>query len=269
MSATHPSDSPRNALTPQVTQIRATREEARRFTSPERSGVTFSVMARHGSELAVSLAARPVHDLLRGTVVGHRLDRTVRRRGGEAALRWAGRATLDPGDLKRIDVQTLRHGMDLLSSTPDGIGIAPAFWRTVTTSPGRLALLYAGLETEADPHKLLVELRGGAEHASTREIVEVLKHLEGQRRRTIVHASPIVGQLQRLAEAQPPGVAIDFAGVETGSAAAWSGAAGLIAAARAAAPSVLLLGLPTDRGEAAAAAGATHAVFAAMQGLTA
>ena len=68
-----------------------------------------------------------------------------------------------------------------------------------------------------------------------------------------------------LAEVRARCLAIDFAGVAHESARDWQSAVQLIGAAREACPQLLLLNLRPDRGLAAQAAGATHAVFAGME----
>lgn len=63
-------------------------------------------------------------------------------------------------------------------------------------------------------------------------------------------------------------LAIDFAGVAHEGPREWLDAAALIGVAREACPQILLLNLRPDRGLAAQAAGATHAVFAGMETVT-
>lgn len=259
----HPPGSSLVSMTPSRAAVTA---ERRSFAPLVHGRVTFPFVTRSRRELAVTLTARAIFDLKRAVVVGQRLDRAVRHCGCEAAPAWTGGWAMQAHDLKRLDLQTLHHGVELLAGEGEGVGVVPAFWRTVGTAAGRMALLYADLEPEARAPPLLVEVFG-AEHASTRQIRDVTSHLEAQRRGVIVHVSPVIDEVRRLAEAEPPGLAVDFARVETCGARAWEGAAELILAARASAPSVLLLNLPPERGEAAAAMGATHAIFAAMDRL--
>ncbi len=234
----------------------------RQFESLRQDRVTFPFVTQARRELAVTLTARAVFDLKRATVVGRRLDRAIRHCGGEPALAWAGGRALQTRDLKRLDLQTLRHGLNLLAREGEGVGVVPVFWRTVAGA-GPVAFPYADPDAEAKAGPILVEVFG-AEHAPPEKIREATSLLEAQRCGVVVHVSPVVGQVRRLGEAEPDGLAVDFAGVETASARAWEAAAELIVAARTAAPVVLLLNLSPERGEAAAAAGGTHAVFAAM-----
>jgi len=234
----------------------------RPFEPLRQDRVTFPFVTQARRELAVTLTARAVFDLKRATVVGRRLDRAIRHCGGEPALAWAGGRALQTRDLKRLDLHTLRHGLNLLAGEGEGVGVVPVFWRTVANA-GPVAFPYADPEAETKMGPVLFEVFG-AEHAQPDAIRAATMHLEPHRRGVVVHVSPVVDQVRRLGAADPGGLAVDFAGVETASARAWEGAVELIVAARAAAPVVLLLNLSPDRGEAAAAAGGTHAVFAAM-----
>ncbi|WP_292126795.1 hypothetical protein, partial [Brevundimonas sp.] len=93
-------------------------------------------------------------------------------------------------------------------------------------------------------------------------------HFETAALGVILHIAPDAAAAGRLAGVRAQCLAIDFAGVAHESPREWLGAAELIAAARAACPQVLLLNLRPDRGLAAQAAGATHAVFAGMDAIT-
>ena len=84
----------------------------------------------------------------------------------------------------------------------------------------------------------------------------------------ILHIAPDPAAAWRLAPVRAQCLLIDFAGVEHEHARDWGAAAQLIGAARQACPQVMLLNLRPDRGLAAQAAGATHAVFAGMQAVT-
>ena len=134
--------------------------ERRAYAAPYES-LTFSLVTRAGRELTVTLAAQPVFDLDRSTPVSRRIRRFVRHRGGESALAALGRRTLEPVDLKRIDLQTLNHGLDLLHLGADDAGVLPAFWRTVASSQGRFALLCTELQHGSAPGNLLIEVMGG------------------------------------------------------------------------------------------------------------
>ena len=243
--------------------------EARSFSPVGAKSLTFPLVTAARRELTVTLSARPVFDLGRRCGVGCRLGRTVRRAGGESALVGMHRVRLDAADLKQIDVETLRHGVALLDLAGGATGVAPAFWRTVASSAGRFSLLYTGLAADVDAGLLLVEIMGVDMRATAEDVRTAIDHLRAQRRGVIVHAPPEPGMIARLGPVQPRCVSLDFAGVETASAVDWRAAAELIAEARGVARDVLLVNLPPARGEAAAAAGATHAVFCDMGRLTA
>lgn len=246
---------------------RARLGERRSYAAPYES-LTFSLVTRARRELTVTLAAQPVFDLSLSVPVSRRIRRTVRHRGGESALAALGRRTLEPMDLKRIDLQTLNHGLDLLHLGSDDSGVLPAFWRTVASSGGRFALLCTELQHGAAPGTLLVEVMGGLEQAPPEAIDEAIAHFETAALGVILHITPDAGAARRLADVRARCLAIDFAGVAHESAPDWHDAAELIAVARAACPQVMLLNLRPDRGLAAQSAGATHAVFAGMDAIT-
>lgn len=245
---------------------RAPLGERRSYAAPYES-LTFSLVTRARRELTVTLAAQPVFDLSRSVPVSRRIRRTVRHRGGERAMVGLGRRTLEPMDLKRIDLQTLNHGLDLLHLGLDDSGVLPAFWRTVASSGGRFALLCNELQHQAAPGSLLVEVMGGLEQAPPEAIDEAIAHFETAALGVILHIAPDPGAARRLADVRAQCLAIDFAGVAHESAPDWLEAAELIAVARGACPQVMLLNLRPDRGLAAQAAGATHAVFAGMEAI--
>lgn len=230
--------------------------------------VTCPFVTRGRRELIVSLTAQPVFDLERQAPMARRVRRIVRHGGGEPALRGLGRRTLETADLRRIDLLTIRYGLDLLRLGGEDSGVLPAFWRTTATSHGRFALLYAGLQHQNRPGMLLVEVLGGAETAAPDALAEVVAHLESEALGVILHIAPDIGAVRRLAGAPVKCLAIDFAGVDHAGAQAWAAAADLIGAARGVAPRLMLLNLRPDRGAAAAQAGATHAVFAHMDPFT-
>lgn len=236
--------------------------ERRSYAAPYES-LTFTLMTRARRELVVTLAAQPVFDLVRSTPVARRIRRSVRHRGGESALIGLGRRTLEPADLVRIDTDTLRNGLDLLRLGPNDSGVVPAFWRTVASSGGRFDFLCAEMQHEA-PGALLVEVMGGLEQAPPEAVQEAIEHFETGALGLILHIAPDPGAAARLAQVRAQCLAIDFAGVAHESAREWQAAAQLIGAARQACPQVLLTNLRPDRGLAAQAAGATHAVFAGM-----
>ena len=246
---------------------RAPLGERRAYSAPYES-LTFTLVTRARRELTVTLAAQPVFDLSRSVPVSRRIRRTVRHRGGESALIALVRRTLEPADLKRIDLQTLNHGLDLLRLGPDDSGVLPAFWRTVASTGGRFALLCTELQHGAAPATLLVEVVGGLEQAPVEAVDAAIAHFETAALGVILHIAPDVGVARRLARVRAQCLAIDFAGVAHESAREWMDAAELISAARAACPQVMLLNLRPDRGLAAQAAGATHAVFAGMEAIT-
>ncbi|MGV8930044.1 MAG: hypothetical protein ACOH1E_09840 [Brevundimonas sp.] len=241
--------------------------ERRAYAAPYES-TTFTLVTRARRELTVTLAAQPVFDLNRSIPVSRRIRRTVRHRGGERALASLGRRSLEPADLKRIDLQTLNHGLDLLHLGSDDSGVLPAFWRTVASSGGRFALLCTELQHGAAPGTLLVEVMGGLEQAPPQAVGEAITHFETAALGVILHIAPDAASARRLAEVRARCLAIDFAGVAHETARDWLDATALIGAARDACPQVMLLNLRPDRGLAAEAAGATHAVFAGMEAIT-
>ena len=241
--------------------------ERRSHAAPYES-LTFSLVTRARRELTVTLAAQPVFDLGRSIPVSRRIRRTVRHRGGAGALAALGRRTLEPMDLKRIDLQTLNHGLDLLHLGPDDSGVLPAFWRTVASSGGRFALLCTELQHGAAPGALLVEVMGGLEQAPPETVDEALAHFETAALGVILHIAPDAGAARRLTGVRARCLAIDFAGVAHESPRDWQDAAALISTAREACPQVMLLNLRLDRGLAAQTAGATHAVFTGMDVIT-
>jgi hypothetical protein len=241
--------------------------ERRAYAAPYES-LTFSLVTRAGRELAITLAAQPVFDLDRSIPVSRRIRRIVRHRGGESALAALGRRTLEPIDLKRIDLQTLNHGLDLLRMGPDDVGVLPAFWRTVAASRGRFALLCKELQQGSTPGGLMIEVMGGLEQASLEVIDDSISDFEHEALGVILHIAPDPGLVRRLAGVRARCLAIDFAGVAHDGPLEWRAAHDLIAAARQTCDQVMLLNLRPDRGLAAQAAGATHAVFAGMDAIT-
>ena len=252
-------DAPADGLKDAIARI----GERRSYAAPYES-LTFTLLTRARRERIVTLAAQPVFDLVRSTPVARRIRRSVRHRGGETALTGLARRTLEPADLVRIDTQTLKNGLDLLRLGTNDSGVLPAFWRTVASSGGRFDLLCAEMQHEAVPGTLLIEVMGGLEQAPPDAIHEAIQHFETGALGLILHISPDPGAALRLSQVRAQCLAIDFAGVEHESARDWQGAAQLIEAARQACPQVMLLNLRPDRGLAAQAAGATHAVFAGM-----
>lgn len=226
--------------------------------------LTFSLVTRARQELSITLAAQPVIALATGVPISRRVRRGIRHTGGEAALA-RGRGSLEPMDLRRIDLQTLKHGLDLLRLQPGDGGVVPAFWRTVASSGGRFALLCTELQHPGAPGTLLVEVMGGLEQAPPDAIADVLSHFETAALGVVLHVAPDTGALRRLAEVRAQCLAIDFAGVAHDGAAEWQDAVHLIAAARYACDQVLLLNLRPERALDARAAGATHAVFAGLE----
>lgn len=240
--------------------------ERRAYGAPYDS-LAFPLVTRAGRELTVTLAAQPVFDLNTSKPVSRRIRRRVRHHGGESLL-GLGRRSLDVVDLKRIDLQTLKHGLDLLRLGAHDTGVLPAFWRTVASSGGRFALLCNELQHEAKAGSLLIEIMGGLEQAKTESVVEAISQFETAALGLILHIAPDAGSARRLAGVPAQCLAIDFAGVEHEGARHWQAAAALIGAARMACSQVMLLNLRPDRGLAAQTAGATHAVFAGMEAVT-
>lgn len=261
--ATDPFGPERNAAEDGPQEAIARLGERRSYAAPYES-LTFTLLTRARRELIVTLAAQPVFDLVRSAPVARRIRRSVRHRGGESALIGLGRRMLEPADLVRIDTDTLRNGLDLLRLGPSDSGVLPAFWRTVASSGGRFDLLCAEMQHECAPGSLLIEVMGGLEQAPAEAIQEAIEHFETGALGLILHIAPDPGAAARLAQVRAQCLAIDFAGVAHESAREWQAAAQLIGAARRACPQVLLTNLRPDRGLAAQAAGATHAVFAGM-----
>lgn len=241
--------------------------ERRAYATPYES-VTFSIVTRAGRELTVTLAAQPVFDLDRSMPVSRRIRRIVRHRGGESALAALGRRTLEPADLKRIDLQTLSRGLDLLRLRPDETGVLPAFWRTVVSSGGQFALLCSEQQHGSAPGTLLVEVMGGLEQAPPEVVDESISHFNTEALGVILHIAPDAGLVRRMSGVRARCLAIDFAGVAHEGPREWQAAHDLISAARQTCNQVMLLNLRPDRGLAAQAAGATHAVFAGMETIT-
>lgn len=241
--------------------------ERRSYAAPYES-LTFTVVTRARREMTVTLAAQPVFDLGRSTPVSRRIRRIIRHQGGERALTGLGRRSLDAVDLRRIDLQTLRHGLDMLRPGAEDSGVLPAFWRTVASSGGRFALLCAEMQHEPAPGGIMVEVMGGLEQAPPEAIAEAVSHFETASQGVILHIAPDLGAARRLAGSGVRCISIDFAGVAHDSVRDWGAAAQLIATARLSCPQVMLLNLRPDHGLAAHAAGATHAVFAGMEAVT-
>jgi hypothetical protein len=225
--------------------------------------LTFPLVTRARHELSITLAAQPVFDLATGVPMSRRIRRCVRHTGGEAALA-RGRGSLEPMDLKRIDLQTLKHGLDLLRLQPGDSGIVPAFWRTIASSGGRFAILCAELQHGAAPGALLIEVMGGLEQAPAEAIADAVSHFETAALGAVLHVAPDLGAVRRLAGVRARCLALDFAGVAHETARDWPDAAELIAAGRAVCDHLVLLNLRPERAKDARTAGATHAVFAGL-----
>lgn len=241
--------------------------ERRAYAAPYES-LTFTMVTRARRELTVTLAAQPVFDLARSVPVSRRIRRTIRHQGGERALTGLGRRTLEAVDLQRIDLQTLRQGLDMLRLGHNDSGVLPVFWRTVATSRGRFSLLCSEMQHERSPGTLLVEVMGGLENAPAEAIQSAIGHFETDSQGVILHVAPDISAVRRLAGIPGRCLSIDFAGVAHENARDWLGAAELIGAGRQVCSQVMLLNLRPDRGLAAQAAGATHAVFAGMDAVT-
>ena len=239
----------------------------RRAYSEAYESVTFTVTTRARRELTVTLAAQPVFDLARSAPVARRIRRMVRHQGGERALLGLGRRTLEPADLHRIDLMTLRAGLDLLRLDQDESGLLPTYWRTIASSRGRFALLCTELQHARARGMLMVEVIGGLEQAPPDAIAEAISHFETAAQGVVLHIAPDPAAARRLTGVGARCLVIDFAGVEHEHLHDWRDAARLIQAARQACGQLLLLNLRPDRGLAAHAAGATHAVFAGMDTL--
>jgi hypothetical protein len=228
----------------------------------------FELVTRGRRGLGISLVAQDIVDLGSGQAVSRRVRRIIRHTGGEAGLHLFGRGTLEGTDLRRIDLQTLRIGLDLLRRTPGMTGVLPVFWRTLATSHGRFALLYAGTSDGTRPAGLSMEIMGGTETSRLDMVAEVIEQFQSGPIGMILHAAPDVGIGRQAASARAACLCLDFAGVDHLSPEGKAGARDLIATARQVAPTVLLVNLRPDWAPAAHEAGATHAVFAPMEKLS-
>lgn len=144
----------------------------------------------------------------------------------------------------------------------------PVFWRTLATSHGRFALLYAGTNDETRPAGLSMEIMGGTETSRLDAVAEVIEQFQSGPIGMILHAAPDIGIVRQAAETRASCLCLDFAGVDHLSPEDKAGARDLIAAARRVAPTVLLVNLRPDWAPAAHEAGATHAVLAPMEPLS-
>lgn len=223
--------------------------------------VTFST-ATHGADLSITLAAQPVFELSSSTPVSRRLRRSIRRTGERSPFE---RKTLGLEDLTRIDALTLQHGLDLLRLGPGDCGVLPAFWRSLTEGRSAYALLCAEAQHSLRPDSLLVEVVGGPEHIRPEAVNDMADRFALASRGLILHIAPDVDTALGLRGARLSCLAIDFAGVAHEGARDWQAAVDLIAAARAACAQILLLNLRPERALGAQAAGATHAVFCALE----
>lgn len=248
---------------PAASMVRAPRSFGDAYGS-----LTISLISRARRELSISLTAQPVFDLTRSCVVGRRIRRSVRHVGGEAALFSLGGRTIETTDLKRIDLETLKHGLDLLHPAAGACSVLPVYWRTVAASGGRFPLVCREVREAEGVADLQVEILGGLEGAPPEAVRETIGQFERAGMEVVCHVAPDPAAALRLKPAGPRCLSIDFAGVAHETAPDWQGAARLIAVARDSAPQVLLLNLRPDRGLAAQAAGATHAVFAGMTPIT-
>lgn len=265
--ATIAAETPSYALAPAAAFCAPPAPERRAYAEAYES-ITFTVVTQAARELTVTLAAQPVFDLGRSQPVARRIRRTVRHQGGERALLGLGRRTIEPVDLHRIDLLTLRQGLDMLRLGPNDSGLLPTYWRTIASSRGRFALLCTELQHARAPGTLMVEVIGGLEQAPPDAIAEAISHFETAAQGVVLHIAPDAAAARRLAGVGARCLVIDFAGVEHEHARNWREAAELIGVARQSCAQVLLLNLRPDRGLAAHAAGATHAVFAGMDPLS-
>lgn len=240
----------------------------RRYNGSACESLTFPFVTRARRELSVTLVAQPIYDLGRFVPVGRRLRRIVRHWGGEAGLVAMGHRSLDPVDLKRIDLQSMSHGLDLLRPIVDEVVVLPAFWRTVAVTQGHFVRLHADLQFDGRSGTLLLEVLGGSETTPPEVLADTIAHFETQRLGVILHMAPDLDLAQRLIKAQASCLVIDFAGVDHDSSRAWAAAETLITTARESAPRLLLVNLRPEWARAAVLAGASHAVFAQMTAVT-
>lgn len=254
---------PRNDGGPDVSQS----DGLRAYRAPYET-LNFEMVTRGGRPLMVALEVQPVFDLERSTPVSRRVRRRVRRRGGEQALSAVARGTLESTDLKRLDLQTFQLGLELLRLGSEDTGVLPLFWRTAASSRGRLSLLSADRVKAAPKGALLVEVMGGLEQTPPATLRSVADLFERDALGVILHLAPDAGTIRRMAEVRPRCLSLDFAGVAHETGREWRAACDLIGEARASCPQVMLVNLRPDRGLAAQAAGATHAVFAGLEPIT-
>lgn len=231
------------------------------------SSLTFPFVARSGREMSVTLALEPVFSLADGRRAALRVRRSARHAGGEAALLWGGRRQMEAADLRRLDLLTLQKGLEALQAEQASCGVLPLYWRTASTAHGRFSLIYAGLQDAALPERLAVEIVGAPQGRDADLLVETLSHFQTERQQAVVQVPPDATLAARLEGAGCGCLVMDFAGVAYDAPRGWAEAERLIAAARRAADGLLILNIAPHWGPAAFAAGATHAVFAAMPGV--
>lgn len=163
-------------------------------------------------------------------------------------------------------MEALRQGLGLLRLDTDQMGMAPVFWRTVSTAAGRLAL---ARPEDAGPHAsrrgLVLEVIGGLETQAPDGLAQMLEAFGETDHSVFLHAAPDADTVRKLGRVTPDGLTLDLAGIDHTGPRGWERARRLIGTAREAVPKVMLLTLRPDLGEAARAAGATHAVFGAMR----
>lgn len=235
-----------------------------RAYGPAVERLSFSLVTRSRGALVVVLSAEPVFDLTRRTMVGQRLRRAVAPTRRFGLLSGWTRRTPDPADQKRIDIKTQHRGAELLRLDGDAVGVMPVFWRTASTVSGRFALNALAPRSSAQA-SLLYELTGGVETAAIASLCEALDAMEERGRGVILNVAPDVRAIRRLAPARAEGLTLDFTGLRHHTARDWDAACRLIEAAAQGTTRVVVLNLSPDRGEAAAAVGATHAVLSALR----
>lgn len=234
--------------------------EARSFAPPPSDSLGFPFIAGR-VELSVRLSARPLFDLRRRERIGLHFSRSLSRAFPATGPFGGGKPRLEPGDILKLDAASLRQGLDLSQRHGPGAVVTPACWSTVSCSRGRFSLLYAGMEGDPEAVRLLLEVLAAPADLDPDDLETAVSHIEAQQRGVLLRAPNDLGALERLAGAGLKGVSLDLSALALDSAIGRQAALQLIVAARRAAPSVMLLGLPASLAEEAAQAGATHAVM--------
>lgn len=244
-------------------------EEVRSFAPPTApDSLAFPFIAGR-VELSVRLSARPLFDLRRRSSAGVHLSRTLSRAFPTSGPFGGGKPRLEPLDILKLDAATLQRGLELLRNAGPGAVVSPACWSTISNSRGRFSLLCAGLDSDPDTTRLLVEVLAAPTGLDVSLLDGMCSHVEAQRRGVLLRANGDPAALARLRGAGLKGVSLDLSGQSLDTAIGRQAAMRLIVEARRVAPSVMVLGVPASMAEEAAQAGATHAVMCERVAVTA